>query len=168
MKATFIALLSLAFSVSAYALEDGKYINNDYTPEVAQMYKAVTINTSKCEKGGAIVHFHNADPMNFCIGNVTETVFKYKKCIGKELPFPLGHCIGIKKTVVMKNIRKVLVDESRGSISLLETNLTDDEVTFTQIHQLTEVDGNIRLNHSFSNITYGTKGELELLFEKTN
>lgn len=166
MKTSILAIMSFAISMSAFALDSGNYVNNAYNSDEAPLYKSVNIDTSKCEKGGAIVKFYNADAMNFCVGTATESVFKYKKCIGKELPFPLGHCIGVKKTVTMKTVKKVVIDEAKGSISLLETNLTDDQVTFSQKYELTEEGGDIRLNFSFSSEKDGRKGEKEFLFER--
>lgn len=168
MKSTLFAVMSLAFSVSAFALEDGTFVNKSFKTELPQMYKSVTLDTSKCEKGGAIVKFYGADAMNFCVGNVTESVFKTTKCIGKELPYPFGGCVGVKKKMVLKTVKKTLVDEATGSISLQETSLTDDEVTFSQTYKLTEEGGDIRLNYSFSSVKDGRKGTESILFERNN
>jgi len=168
MKASILAIMSFAISMSAFALESGNYINKDFSSGDPALYKSLNIDTSKCEKGGAIVKFYNADAMNFCIGNTSESVFKFKKCIGKELPFPLGHCIGIKKTVTMKTIKKVVSDETKGIYSLVETNLTDDQVTFTQTYQLTDINGAIRVEHSFKSNLDDRNGKNEFLFERAN
>lgn len=168
MKSTLIAIMSLTFSFSAFALESGNYTNNAYTSEQAPLYKSLQVDTSKCEKGGAIVKFYGADSFNFCVGNVQESVFKTTKCLGKELPYPFGGCVGIKKKMVLKTIKKTVVDEATASISLVETSLTDDTVTFTQTYKLTEEGGDIRVNYSFSDKRDGRKGTESMLFERAN
>lgn len=168
MKSTLIALFGMAFSISAFALEDGAYINNSYKRESAQMFKSVTTDTSKCENGGAIVKFYGADEMNFCVGNIEESSFKTTRCIGKELPYPFGYCVGVKKKFIIKRVRKTIVNEANGSIALLDTSYSDDKVTFTQLYQFTEEGENIRLNYSFSDKTDGRQGKDEILFEKIN
>jgi hypothetical protein len=168
MKSTLITVMSLAFSVSAFALESGTYVNNSFKAEQAQLYKSVTIDTSKCEKGGAIVKFYGADAMNFCVGTATETVFKTTKCIGKELPYPFGGCVGVKKKVIMKQSKTVLTSRDGNAIALVEVNSTDDKVTFSQTYNLSEEGGDIRLNYSFKSETDGRTGKEVILFERAN
>lgn len=167
MKSTLIAAMSLAFSVSAFALESGNYVNNSFKAEQPQLYKSVQIDTSKCEKGGAIVKFYGADAMNFCVGTATESVFKTTKCLGKELPYPFGGCVGIKKKMIMKQTKTVLTSKDGHSIALVEVSSTDNEITHSQTYNLTEEGGDIRLNFSFSNKD-GRKGTESILFERAN
>lgn len=167
MKSVSLAIIGMTFSFSAFALTSGSYINKNFSNADAPLYKSLKLETAKCTKGGAIAKFYGADAMNFCEGFKEERVNVYKKCIGKELPYPLGTCIGVKRNV--EYVSKVIVSkDENGSIVREEANLVDGKVVFEQVRSLTEVKGNIIFNSSFVSHSDGRSGSEEVVFEKTN
>lgn len=165
MKA-FILMAGLISAFSAHALENGMYKNIDYKSEQAAMFKSVSLSADKCSDGGVIAKFYGADAINFCAGNLERRDFKYKKCIGKELPYPFGGCVGVKKTVTMTTIAEVTLDEKTGIISRIERNSTDDEVTFEQEFLLIPENGNLKVIKTFQSHTDGRSGQEEYSFIK--
>lgn len=169
MKYFPFAVLTIMFSFSANALEDGAFRNNQHSKEDPIMYESLKIHTSECKgSGGAVVKFNGADAMNFCVGNIERQSFKYKKCIGKEInQYPIKTCVGVKKTVEMLKTIEVVKNSTTGTITRLEKNIDDNKLTFEQQYELTETDeGNLNLVYSFKSYADGRSGVTEMLFEK--
>ncbi len=163
MKMSLLVLLSSFYSFSASALSDGEYVNKSQTN--TPMHRSLKIETAKCENGGAIVKFYGADAMNFCADYEDRQVRVYKKCMGKELPYPMGGCIGIKKKVKYTTLKSVGYDEKLNLVQL-ETQYIDDDLVFEQSRTLIEENGNIRMLSSFQSHRDGRLGKEEVLFEK--
>ncbi len=165
MKAFSICLTALILSTSSYALESGNYINKSYTSNDPGMYQSMSLDTSKCEKGGAIIKFKNADVMNFCIGFNKDTVNVYKKCIGKELPYPFGKCIGVQVNVTYT--QKYIVErDEEGNIVQTDISLVDDKITFEQTRTLIEENGKLTVVQQFLDHKDGRNGIEEYTFSK--
>jgi len=164
-----ITLSMLMISFSSFALEAGNYTNKEYNKEDAQMYKSVALDTSACDQGGAIVKFYGADAKNFCVGTATRDVFKYKKCVGKEVSeYPVKFCVGVKRTVEMVTEKKV-IKNANGEIVLNEVNLDDGKIYFQQSYSLKETEnGDLVVKFQFKDFRDkdGRQGEAEYLFQK--
>lgn len=165
MKAFSICLMALIVSTSSFALDSGEYINKSYTSNDPGMYQSMNIDTSKCDKGGAVIKFKNADAMSFCVGYKKDTVNVYKKCIGKELPYPFGKCIGVQVNVTYTQKNFVEIDEE-GNIVQTNVSLVDDKVTFEQTRTLIEENGKITVVLQFLDHKDGRTGLEEYLFSK--
>lgn len=166
MKFT-ITLSMLMMSISAFALESGSFTNKEYNKEEAQMYKSVVLDTTKCEKGGAIVKFYSADAKNLCVGTETRDVFKYKKCVGKEVSeYPVRFCVGVKRTVEMVTEKKV-IKNADGEVVQTEVNTDDGKKYFEQSYSLKENEnGDLIVKFKFNDFRDGRNGEAEFLFQK--
>lgn len=136
MKKIVLFMLMIS-STSIFALDNGIYSNLNYTSSDAQMYKSLTLETSTCAIGGAVITFNNADPMDFCIGNEFKSVFKYKKCMGVEIDsFPFKKCIGYKKDAELITTRSIVKNIEDGTIRLYEKNIDDGKVYFEQTYTI--------------------------------
>lgn len=166
MKA-FLVFSLIFSSVSVFALESGDYSNKDFRAEEAQMYKSIKLETSSCEKGGAIVKFYGADAKNFCVGLETRDVFKYKKCVGKEVSqYPVKFCVGVKKTVELVTEKKVVKNEN-NEIVLTEKSFDDGKMYFEQSYSLKEVEnGDLVVKYQFRDLRDGRNNSTEFLFQK--
>jgi hypothetical protein len=164
-----ISISMLIMSFSSFALENGNYTNKDYEKEEAQMYKSLALDNSTCDNGGAVVKFYGADAKNFCVGTETRDVFKYKKCVGKEVSeYPVKFCIGVKRTVEMVTEKKV-TQNAAGEIVLNEVNLDDGKIYFQQSYTLKETEnGDVIVKVQFKDFRDkdGRHGEAEFLFQK--
>lgn len=167
MKTLSLAVVLSVFSFNTFALENGLYTNKDHGNNDPLMYKSVELNNSACANGGFIVKFHNADPMNFCIGQNERSVFKYKKCVGKEVSeYPIKVCLGVKRTAELITEKEVSVDDEKAII-LSERNIDDKKLYFEQEYKLIDAgEGKIKVIHSFISHTDGRSGTNEILFEK--
>lgn len=168
MKSAYIMFFSLIASFSISAMESGKYINPDYTQVDAPLYKSLEIDSAACGEGGVIAKFYGADPMNFCIGNTTKRVFKYKKCLGKEInSYPIKACLGVKREAEMVDESEVTYDSAINALVLFERNTNDKKVQFEQESQLIDIgDGKIKLIKSFKSYLDGREGTQEFIFQK--
>jgi len=167
MKTLPVALLFSVLSFNAFALENGNYINKEQGANDPLMYKSVELDNSSCANGGFIVKFNNADPMNFCVGQKERSVFKYKKCVGKEVSeYPIKVCLGVKKTAELITEKEVSTEENNALV-LSERNIDDKKLYFEQEYKLIDAgEGKIKLIHSFISHTDGRSGTNEINFEK--
>ena len=164
---SMITFSLLLVSVSSYALESGSFTNKEYNKEEAQMYKSVALDTTSCEKGGEIVKFYGADAKNLCVGTETRDVFKYKKCVGKEVSeYPIRFCVGVKRTAELVTEKKVVKNEN-GEVVQTEVNLDDGKKYFEQSYALKETEnGDLVIKYKFNDLRDGRNGEAEFLFQK--
>ena len=128
MKSLSISALLFLTTFSALAFESGKYMSTDYNDDLSPFYKSVTLDSSKCKNGGAIVTFNQASPFNLCHGNVEESVYEYKECVGKEVgSFPLPKvCVGVKKTIRSVTTKSAVLNKAENAlIYSIETHNND-------------------------------------------
>lgn len=166
MKA-FVTVVSLMVSANILALETGSFTNIDFTAEDAQMYKSVNLDTSLCDNGGAIVKFYGADKMNFCLGQESRDVFKYKKCVGKEVnQYPVKFCVGVKRTAELVTEKKVTRNEN-NEVVLTEKNFDDGKLYFEQSYALSKNEsGNLVVKFQFKDLRDERSGDREYSFQK--
>jgi hypothetical protein len=168
MKSITFGAITLIYSINAFAIENGNYVNKAYTANDAPFYSSVQIDKSSCKQGGVVARFYNADPINFCIGHKERNIFTYKKCIGKEInEYPVKICIGIKKDIDQISTKEVTYDKSKNAVILFEREVDDNQIVFEQEYQLIDLSAEkVKLEYEFKSYRDGRSGKSEYLFEK--
>lgn len=169
MKTLSISALLFLTTFSALAFESGKYMSTDYNDELSPFYKSVTLDSSKCKNGGAIVTFNQASPFNLCHGNVEESVYEYKECVGKEVgSFPLPKvCVGVKKTIRSVTTKSAVLNKAENALIYSIETHNNDELIFEEEYRLINLGNNkLKVQHGFRDHRDGRHGLTEVNFKK--
>lgn len=169
MKTLTISALLFLSTFNAFAFESGKYISTDYNDELSPFYKSVSLDSSKCKNGGAIVSFNQASPFNLCHGNVEESVHEYKECVGKEVgSFPLPKvCVGVKKTIRSVTTKSAVLNKAENALIYSIETHNNDELIFEEEYRLINLGNNkLKVQHGFRDHRDGRHGLTEVHYKK--
>lgn len=163
-----LTLLSLT-SLNSFALENGKFTSIDYTEDLSPFYKSVVVDNTKCKNGGAVITFNQSSSFNLCHGNVEESAYEYKECIGKEVgSFPLPKvCVGVKKTIRSITTKTATFNKSENAIVYTIETHNNEDLVFEEEYRLLDLGNNkLKVQHGFKDHRDGRHGLIEVNYKK--